>query len=80
MNVAVTLGLAGLGLDKTTMEIWADPDVQRNTHSVEVVSDAAIFSMKIENMPSENPSRSKIAALSVVAYLRKMKAPLRIGS
>jgi aspartate dehydrogenase len=80
VNVAVTLGLAGLGLDKTTMEIWADPGVQRNTHSVEVVSDAAIFSMKIENMPSENPSTSKIAALSVVAYLRKMRAPLRIGS
>jgi aspartate dehydrogenase len=80
VNVAVTLGLAGIGLDRTMIEIWADPSVKRNTHSVEVISDAAVFSMMIENMPSENPSTSKIAALSVVAYLRKMTAPLRIGS
>jgi aspartate dehydrogenase len=80
VNVAVTLGLAGLGLDRTMIEIWADPDVKRNIHSIEVISDAAVFSMTIENMPSENPSTSKIAALSVVAYLRKMTAPLRIGS
>ena len=80
VNVAVTLGLAGIGLDKTMMEIWADPAVKRNTHRVEVISDAAIFNMTIENMPSENPSTSKIAALSVVACLRKMTAPLRIGS
>ena len=79
VNVAVTLGLAGIGLDKTMMEIWADLSVTRNTHSVEVISDAAIFSMTIENMQSENPSTSKISALSVVACLRKMTAALRIG-
>jgi aspartate dehydrogenase len=80
INVAVTLALAGLGLDKTEFEIWADPGVQRNTHTIDVVADAANFSMTIENVPSDNPSTSKIAALSVIAYLRKLNAPLRIGS
>jgi len=80
INVAVSLGLAGIGLDATQVEIWADPAVTRNVHTVTVQSDCATFSMSIENVPSENPKTSKITALSVVALLRKMRAPLRIGS
>jgi aspartate dehydrogenase len=80
LNVAVALGLAGIGVDKTTLDIWADPTLDRNTHSVEVVSDSATFSMTIANIPSENPKTARITALSVLAYLRKMKAPLRVGT
>ena len=80
LNVAVALGLAGIGVDKTTLDIWADPTLDRNTHSVEVISDAASFSMTIANIPSENPKTGRITALSVLAYLRKMKAPLRVGT
>ena len=80
LNVAVALGLAGIGVDKTTLDIWADPTLDRNTHSVEVISDAANFSMTIANIPSENPKTGRITALSVLAYLRKMKAPLRVGT
>lgn len=80
MNVAAALALAGIGLDRTQVEVWADPAVTRNVHSVTVVSDSATFSMTIENEPSENPKTSKITALSVLALLRKMRAPLRIGS
>ena len=32
LNVAVALSLAGIGPDKTRIEIWADPTVTRNTH------------------------------------------------
>ena len=80
LNVAVALGLAGIGVDKTTLDIWADPTLDRNTHSVEVISDSASFSMTIANIPSENPKTGRITALSVLAYLRKMKAPLRVGT
>jgi len=80
LNVAVALGLAGIGVDKTTLEIWADPTLDRNTHSVEVVSDSASFSMIIANIPSENPKTGRITALSVLAYLRKINAPLRVGT
>jgi aspartate dehydrogenase len=80
LNVAVALGLAGIGVDKTTLDIWADPTLDRNTHSVEVISDSATFSMTIANIPSENPKTGRITALSVLAYLRKMKAPLRVGT
>jgi aspartate dehydrogenase len=80
LNVAVALSLAGIGADKTTLEIWADPALERNVHRIEVDSDSATFSMSIENVPSENPRTGRITALSVISYLRKLGAPLRVGS
>jgi aspartate dehydrogenase len=80
VNVAVALSLAGIGPDKTTLEIWADPSLERNVHRIEVVADSASFSMQIENVPSDNPRTGRITALSVISYLRKLGAPLRVGS
>lgn len=79
LNVAVALSLAGIGADETTLEIWADPALERNVHRVEVVADSATFSMTIENVPSDNPKTGRITALSVISTLRKLGAPLRIG-
>ena len=80
LNVAVALSLAGIGADRTQVEIWADPAATRNTHRIEVDSDSARFSMAIENIPSENPKTGRITALSVIACLRKLRAPLRVGT
>ncbi|GLK79869.1 aspartate dehydrogenase [Methylopila turkensis] len=80
LNVAVALSLAGVGPDRTTLEIWADPALTLNTHHVEVEADSATFRMTIENVPTDNPKTGRITALSVIAYLRKLGAPLRVGS
>jgi aspartate dehydrogenase len=80
LNVAVALALAGVGPDRTTLEIWADPGLDRNTHRIEVDADSASFSMSIANVPSENVKTGLITALSVIALLRKRTAPLRIGT
>lgn len=80
VNVAAALSLAGIGPDRTTIEIWADPEVTRNCHRIEVVADSARFVLEIENIPSENPKTGRITALSVIAALRKLHAPLRIGT
>jgi aspartate dehydrogenase len=80
LNVVVALALAGIGPEKTVLEIWADPTVTRNVHRIEVDSDSALMSMTIENIPSENPKTGKITARSVIALLRKMTAPLRVGT
>ena len=80
LNVAVALSLAGIGADRTTLDIWADPALERNVHRIEVDSDSASFSMSIENIPSDNPKTGRITALSVISYLRKLGAPLRVGS
>jgi aspartate dehydrogenase len=80
LNVAVALSLAGIGPDRTTIEIWADPTVSRNTHRIEVEADSARFSMTIENVPSENPRTGLITPLSVIALLRKQRAALCVGT
>lgn len=80
LNVAVALALAGIGPDRTLVEIWADPSVTRNTHTIELRSGVADFTMTIRNVPSENPRTGRITALSVISLLRKRTAPLSVGS
>lgn len=81
VNVAAALSLAGIGPDRTRLEIWADPGVVRNTHRIVVDADSARFEMQIENVPSdENPRTGRITALSVIAALRSLTATLRVGS
>ena len=80
VNVAAALSLAGIGPDRTTIDIWADPAVTRNCHTIEVDADSARFTMTIENIPSENPKTGRITALSALAALRRLHAPLRIGT
>jgi aspartate dehydrogenase len=80
VNVVAALALAGIGPDRTTIEIWADPSLERNCHTIEVDSDAARFSLSIENIPSENPRTGRITALSVIAALRKLHAPIKVGT
>jgi aspartate dehydrogenase len=80
VNVAAALSLAGIGPDRTHLEIWADPTVAMNTHSITVDADTARFSMTIENLPSENPRTGKIVALSTVAALRALVSELKVGT
>ena len=81
VNVAAALALAGIGPDKTTIEIWADPGITRNIHRIEVEADAARLTLQIENVPSlENPKTGRLTPLSVIALLRKLSSPLAIGT
>jgi aspartate dehydrogenase len=81
VNVAAALSLAGIGPDRTQMEIWADPGVKRNTHRIVVEADSARLTLMIENVPTEeNPKTGKITSLSVLALLRGLVSPLRVGS
>lgn len=80
VNVAAALSLAGIGPDRTRLEIWADPALERNTHRIEVDADTAHLSMAIENVPSENPRTGRIVALSTVAALRGLVAELKVGT
>ena len=80
LNVAVALSLAGIGPDRTRLEIWADPLATRNMHTIEVEADSARFTLCIEGVPSENPRTGRITALSVIALLRKLRRPLAVGT
>ena len=81
VNVGAALALAGIGPDKTEVEIWADPSVTRNMHNISMQSDSSNLSMSIENIQSEtNPGTGKITALSAIAALERLSAPLFVGT
>jgi aspartate dehydrogenase len=81
VNVAASLALAGVGPDLTRLQIWADPTLERNTHTIKVDADSARFEMTIENVPSvEKPGTGRITALSVIAALEGLSSPLKVGS
>ena len=80
VNVSAAVSLAGIGPDRTQVRIIADPSLDHNTHDVEVAGDFGRFSVHIENRPSANPRTGVLTAMSVLAALRKLSSPLRVGS
>ncbi len=81
VNVAAALGLAGIGPDATRLEIWADPAMTTNRHTVVMRADTASVEMTIDNVPSEeNPRTGRIVAASMLAALRDLVSPFRAGT
>ena len=81
VNVAAALALAGIGPARTQVQIWADPGIDRNIHTVRVDAKAARFSMTIENVPSvDNPRTGELTPLSMLACLRGLTSTLKVGS
>lgn len=80
MNVAVALGLAGLGFSETSVRLIADPNVDKNVHRIEASGAFGKASFEIENEPLQaNPKSSYLAAISIVGTLEKMNKPLIIS-
>jgi aspartate dehydrogenase len=81
VNVAAALALAGIGPDRTEVEVWADPGIGRNQQTVSITSDTGEATMTMANIPSdENPRTGRIVANSVIATLARLTAPLVSGS
>lgn len=81
VNVACALALAGVGPDLTRYEIWADPSIERNTHTYSVVSDESNFDVAISGVPcAENPATGMLTPLSAIATLRGLVSTVRIGT
>ena len=81
VNVSAALSLAGIGPQKTTTRVYADPTVTRNTHEIIVEGEFGRFSLKIENVPSpSNPRTGILSALSALATLKKLTSHLQVGT
>jgi aspartate dehydrogenase len=71
-NATVVTSLAGLGLDRTRVELVADPAATRNAHRI--VASGAFGRMEIllENLPlATNPKSSELTALSLVHLIER---------
>lgn len=80
-NVAVALSLAGAGLERTQVEVWSDPGIGGAQHRIQVESDDVSLDLTSRNIPSDvNPRTSRIVTLSVIAALRSLIEPVRVGS
>jgi len=81
VNVAAGLSMAGIGADRTTIEIWADPAQERNKHTITVDADSTRFTMVIEGIPTPgNPATGLLTPLSVIACLRGLTSTLHVGT
>jgi len=80
INVAIALGLAGVGMKDTEVKIIADSTVERNHHTIVAEGTFGKASFQIENasLPS-NANTSYLAAMSVVGTLQKTNEYIQIG-
>lgn len=79
-NIAIVIALAGIGLEKTTVQMIADPAVQTNEHHVEAKGTFGNMSLTVNNYPSpHNPKTSYLTALSVLATLQALEQTISIG-
>jgi aspartate dehydrogenase len=78
-NVAAAVALAGLGFDKTEVELIADPTAPGNVHEIEAEGVAGRFAITLQGQPSRtNPKTSALAALSVARALLNLDASIVI--
>lgn len=81
INVAATVSLAGIGLDKTQVKVLVSPKFRRNSHELYVKGSFGTLRCITENVPSpSNPKTSYLAALSCMAILRKVLEGMEIGT
>lgn len=81
INVAATISMAGLGAERTEVQIWADPAVTQNRHELQVWSGAGQMTATTINAPDPtNPRSSVITGHSILAALKRFREPLSIGS
>jgi aspartate dehydrogenase len=74
-NVAAAVALAGLGFDATEVQLIADPAAPGNLHEVEAEGAFGRFRIEIMGAPlPDNPKSSGLAAMSVLAELRRLAA------
>ncbi|KAB1082163.1 DUF108 domain-containing protein [Neorhizobium galegae] len=80
LNVAASISLAGIGFEKTTIELWMDPNIPGAIHLLQIEGEEIGLTMESRNLPSVNPKTSRIVAPSILAALRGRVALIRVGS
>lgn len=80
-NVAITLSLAGIGMDLTKVRIIADPSCQKTRQEIIVEGDMGTIRSVTESVTSpNNPRTGYLAILSAIATLRRISCRVQIGT
>lgn len=80
INVAMALSLAGIGPERTTVRIIADPNEQNNVHRIAATGAMGEIETTVRNNPSpSNPKTSYLAILSAIESLRDTDT-IRVGT
>lgn len=78
-NVAAMIGMAGVGLDATRVQLIADPDARANTHTIAAEGAFGRLTATIEARAlADNPKTSALAAMSIVRLVRNRVAKISI--
>ena len=80
INVAIALGLAGVGMEETNVTMIADSQVDRNIHRIKATGGFGNMSFQIENAPMpSNANTSYLAAMSVIGTLQNSERHFHLG-
>jgi aspartate dehydrogenase len=78
-NATVVTSLAGIGLDRTRVEMIADPAVDMNSHKIAARGAFGQMEIALRNRPlAANPKSSELTALSLVRLIEKRVSTLTI--
>lgn len=82
VNVAVSIALAGIGLEKTKVKVVADPMISVNKHEIVGKGNFGQMEINVQNIPNpSNPRTSYLASLSAIECLRSLcNEYFRIGT
>ncbi|MDX3906416.1 MAG: aspartate dehydrogenase [Pigmentiphaga sp.] len=70
-NVAAMAGLSGLGLDRTRVQLIADPEAGGNTHTITARGAFGRLEVEVEAAPfAANPKTSALAGMSIARAIR----------
>ncbi|WP_172372504.1 aspartate dehydrogenase [Sporosarcina jiandibaonis] len=79
-NVAIVLSLAGIGIERTSVKIIADPAVNKNIHTIRAEGVFGEVDIIVQNNPSEdNAKTSYLTALSILSSLKSINEQITIG-
>lgn len=80
VNVVASLSLAGVGFDRTTIKMYADPTITHNTFELYARGDFGEVKVELKNIPyPENPKTGHLVVMSLIKAIRRLEERFIVG-
>lgn len=80
INVVAALSFAGVGLDRTTVRMYADPLVKHNTFEVHAAGEFGELNLTVGNRPfPDNPKTGHLVVFSILKSIQRMRDTIVVG-